>query len=225
MDIQEIIESNSSLSSLMDTLPLRIMGRLISKTYKPNSIIFYKGDYLRYVYILYEGEVKIANTYKDGYVFEINRINVVNFLGEQAILSEKNIASVTVSSISTAKVLLIKSKDFIEWLKLDNKFALFILKDMALRGYSNSINLGAKGYLLKKQLLEQYLCHEFEKEESSNVIIKIKRQDMSERIGTSLRSLERGISELKKDGLISFQKRHICVNQLQYAQMIEDIEH
>ena len=224
MDINEILNNNLKLGNLMKNLPIRIIERMISKTYKANSILFYKGDPIRYIYALYEGEVQISNTFKDGYIYEINRTRMINFIGEQTILSEHNIASVTVTTMTPCKFILIRPADFLEWIKYDNEFALFLLRDMSRRGYENSISLGANGYLSKKQLLEKYLCTQYENQNESKVTIQTKRQTMSECIGVSLRSLERGISSLKNEKLITIEKRKITVNQLQYAAMSKNLE-
>ncbi|MGD1817488.1 MAG: Crp/Fnr family transcriptional regulator [Pleomorphochaeta sp.] len=221
MNIEEIIKSSPELSSLMENLPLIIMNRLFYKKYKANTVIFYKGDMLDYIYLLFNGEVQISNMFNNGCIFVIHKDNNVSFIGEQTVLAGENIASVTVTAIKDSEFILIRKDDFLRWLELDHKFALYQLKNLAKRNYYNSLELGSKSYYSKQMLLERYLCSQFEKESSSKVIINIKRQEMADSIGTSLRSLERGIASLKNEQLITIEKRKITVNQLQYNRMVE----
>ncbi len=223
MEIHEIIENNIALSKVMKNIPPRIKATLVHQVYKPNSIIFYKGDYLKYIYILYDGEVRVSTSYKDGYIFEITRNDTINFMGEQAVLAGANIASVTISAATTAKVLLIKTKYFLEWIKADNDFAFYLLENISKLSYYNAVTIGSKGYLTKKQLLQQYFCNEFEKSNLSIVTIDKTRQAISECIGASLRSVERCVTDLKNRNLITVTKRKISINQLQYSQLIEEL--
>lgn len=223
MTIEEIIESNPQLNELMENIPLSIMNRMFYKKYKANTVIFYKGDPLSYIYVLFNGEVQISNIFKDGCLFEIQRNNKISFIGEQTVLAGKNIASVTITALKDSEFILIRKNDFLKWLELDHKFSLFLLKSLAKRNYNNSKELGSKGYYSKQYLLEKYLCTQFEKNEKALVIINKSRQELADCIGTSLRSLERGISKLKKEGNISIVKRKITINQLQYNRMIKNI--
>ncbi|MGD6729709.1 MAG: Crp/Fnr family transcriptional regulator [Pleomorphochaeta sp.] len=223
MTIEQIIKNTPQLNQLMENIPLSIMNRMFYKIYKANTIIFYKGDSLSYIYLLFNGEVQISNIFKDGCVFEIHRNNQISFIGEQTILAGNDIASVTVTALKDSEFILIRKSDFLKWLELDHQFTLFLLRSLAKRNYENSKELGSKGYYSKQYLLEKYLCTQFEKNDCALVVIDKTRQELADCIGTSLRSLERGISELKKDGNISVVKRKITINQLQYNRMVKKL--
>lgn len=223
MTIEQIIKNTPQLNQLMENIPLSIMNRMFYKIYKANTVIFYKGDPLSYIYLLFNGEVQISNIFKDGCVFEIHRNNQISFIGEQTILAGNDIASVTVTALKDSEFILIRKSDFLKWLELDHKFTLFLLRSLAKRNYENSKELGSKGYYSKQYLLEKYLCTQFEKNDCALVVIDKTRQELADCIGTSLRSLERGISELKKDGNISVVKRKITINQLQYNRMVKKL--
>lgn len=225
MNIEEIIKSSEELSKLMENLPLSIMKRLFYKKYTANTVIFYKGDPLNYIYVLLQGEVQISNIFKDGSIYEIHRNDKISFIGEQTILAGDGYASVTITALKDSEFILIRKKDFLKWLELDHKFTLYLLKSLAKRNYNNSQDLGSKGYYSKEYLLMKFLCSKFEKEEKSIVTINIKRQEMADCIGTSLRSLERGVASLRDKNLITIIKRKITVNQLQYNQMMKEMEY
>ncbi|NPA27647.1 MAG: cyclic nucleotide-binding domain-containing protein, partial [Epsilonproteobacteria bacterium] len=63
------IFSNLSPSSLS-----KIKDKLYIKEYSKDSIVFYEGDFNRYLYILLEGKVKLYKTTPKGNQIHINRL-------------------------------------------------------------------------------------------------------------------------------------------------------
>lgn len=223
-DVNEIISQNEKLSDLMVNLPARIKSRLIVKTYKPNSILFYQDDILSNIYIHYDGEVQIYNTFNDGYTYEIGRTDFINFIGDQDVLSGHKLASVTIKTITECSFIVMKSSDYLNWIQNDSKIAMFVINVLAMRCFDNSRSKGLHGYLSKSKLVESYFCSQYELSDKDTVILLQKRQDMAYCIGVSLRSLERAISSLKKNNLISIQNRKISIDQNQYLQMVDELE-
>ncbi len=223
MTIAEIIGSSKELTQLMKQMPIHVRERLFYKKYEPNSVLFYKGDNLDYIYLLFRGEVQIANMFNNGSVFVIDRKNGISFIGEQTVLADENHASVTATALSESEFIVIRRTDFLHWLKVDHSFALYLLHCLAARNYRNSLDSGAKGYYSKRLLLERYLCTQFERQKNSRIVISIKRQELADTIGMSLRSLERSLSELKGESLLSVERRSIIINQHQYNILQEKI--
>jgi CRP-like cAMP-binding protein len=217
---KDLLNKYPKLESLIKGMPIRIKNKISIISYKPESVIFYKGDFLDKVYLQFDGEVKITNTFDDGYLYEVGRVDFPNVLGDQTVLSGYNLAEVTVTTVTDCKFIIINEKDYIEWIKEDSNYSFYLIKQMSQRAYPNSVNLGVRGYLNKTQLLENFFIMLATESNTFPIVINKKREELAYCVGISLRSLQRGLAQLKKENLIRVEGRKIIISEEQVNEIL-----
>ena len=209
-----------NLYKLFPKLPIEVKDNLKEKKIKEGEIIFNKGDKVKYIYILYEGSVRVLNFFKSGNIYDIGKNSAITFLGEQEVISENSTYSVSVETATPCILLILDIDIFFKWLETDIDLSHFLLKQLSDRLYYTALEKGNSNYLSAKELIILYLIKRYNSNKDEVLILNETQQELAEQIGTSLRSLTRVIAELKSQKIISINKKKINVNLQQYRLLL-----
>ena len=224
VELHELIKNSNELSSVIKTMPISVKNKCLVKKVEANKTLFLKGDILDCVYILCEGKVRIFNTLREGNIFTVRAGKGVEFIGEQGIIAGKKEAALTIESTTECILIKVEKKDFLYWIDKDHRFTKYLLTKLANRIYPISKDQGVRSFYSSSYLLKKLLIEEYKKRETNNNQILITRQQMAERIGISLRSVERGIKNLKITNKVTIKNRKLYINEKQYEELSLDIE-
>lgn len=220
MDKKEIDIYLEEFNKLFPNIPNIISNSLQVKRVERKKLLFCKGDRVEKIYILYDGVVKVSNFFKSGNIYEIGKNKGITFIGEQEVLSGNLSYSVTVETDTECIFFILEIDKFLQWIEKDIELNHFILKQLASRLYCSSSEKGNISYLSSKELVVVYLIKEYQVLQKERMVLEENQQELSEKIGISLRSLSRVISELKKEGLISIEKKKIMIDLPQYRMLL-----
>ncbi len=224
MDLNAYINQNEELRTIMAGIPDRVKRRCALVHFQAGTILFYKGDLLEGIFLLCEGTTKVMNIFSKGNVYLVSEMNHITFIGEQAILAGEKKASVTVEAVTDCTMIRIPIDAFLEWIDRDHGLTKLLLRRLAIRQYGVSLKHGDRSYQSCSYLLEKYLVKRYEKTAEEEVRVAETRQTIADKLGVSLRSVERGISQLKEKELITVRKRKAYINEEQYHRLVEMIE-
>ncbi len=226
MLLQELIESQPSLKKMLRGMPKEIQDRCIIKKVKKDSTVIGKGDEIKYIDILCKGELNVINEFANGsiYVFATNK--AIDFIGEMEVLANEARAIVTNRANTDCILLRVLKKDFIKWTERDSYITMIIAKRLANRLCHTSCYQGYSHYYPAAHMIErfiiEYVSREIDKVPIVN--IKMKRQDIADILGLSVKTVGRNVTKLKEQGLVSVRKGKIYIDRHQFIHLKDTME-
>lgn len=227
MRMKELKNISDELQALIRDMPEHIQERCQVKRIGPGVEIFRKHEKMRYVYILCEGECDVLTAFKGGQMYVFGKAGNkagVHLIGEQEVLAEIDESQATVRTATECRFLQLTKVDFWAWIQQDPHAAIILLKQLAKRLNEATREAGTQLYYPNIYQLKKYLVERFEETEESEVRIKAKRQQIADELGISLRSVERGVKELKEQGMVHIVRGKMEISEKEYHAILDSME-
>lgn len=187
--------------TFLENCPNIIKDSFLKKYFEPGDKILSQNEASHYVYILRKGRAKVYFSSPIGVIFLEYIYNDGELFGEVEVLNNKPILS-SVEAISFCEVIQISKENFINWLKFDGDFSLFINKQLADKLYMICIHSETNIiYPLKYRLLfflQNHISNNYQKGVPKDILV--------EGLGSNTRSINRIIKELVDEGIIIYDK-------------------
>lgn len=219
MTFEEVLRKVPKLKEYLLNMPKELKNKFVVKIHPPGTIIHHQQTDLDIFGIVATGEHRVINIFENGNIFMIEKNEPIDFIGEVTILAGMKQTSVTIETITESIIMYISREDFEEWIKKDIHFLYLVSQKVALKLYRSSSNRGAKLFYPPTFLLLDYLIQYGQKEQikkGETLILKKTREELYEEIGISVKTLNRAISKLKQDEVISIIKGKISISYEQY---------
>jgi CRP/FNR family cyclic AMP-dependent transcriptional regulator len=224
MRIDEIKEESVELQDLLRDMPEEIMEQCRIKHIPPNVNILHKAETMKHVYILCEGECDVLAEFKEGYLYVFGKAKGFQLIGEQEVLAGETESAATVRTKTACRFLRVTTEDFWEWIQHDPHAAIILLKVLARRLHAASSRAGERIYFPSIYLLKKFLLKEYAEADQENLRINQTRQQIADSLGISLRSVQRGVDDLKQNKLIRVAKGKIEIDRAEYQQVLDTME-
>ena len=228
MTLEELINEVPGLATYFEHIPEDIKNNYIIRVYPPGTIIHQKDFKLEKFGIIAKGEHRVINEFQNGNVFMIEKNEPIDFVGEVTILAGMEKTSVTIVALTETTVIYFSRKDFEHWIEEDIHFLRLVSHKIAYKLYRSSYNRGARLFYPPNFILLDYVLKQAAQlgiGKKKEITIPKTRQEMYEECGITVKTLNRTISKLKEDGLISIKKGKISMNLAQYELAKEKIHH
>ncbi len=219
MTFDDVIEKVPQLKDYLCNMPEELKSKFIVKIHPPGTIIHHQQTELDIFGIVASGEHRVINLFEDGNIFMIEKNEPIDFIGEVTILAGMKETSVTIETITESIIMYISRADFEEWIKKDIHFLYLVSQKVALKLYRSSSNRGAKLFYPPHFLLLDYLIKYAQENNISKnkyLVIKKTRQELFEETGITVKTINRTVSKLKEDQVISILKGKISMTYEQY---------
>ncbi len=193
----------------------RLSQVIIDRQYRKNQIIFGEGDPGEAIFLLKNGKIKLTKTTPDGRE-QILAFRSAGEIFAEVVLFDGGAYPATAEVIEDAKVGIIRNKD-IERIILDNvDIAISLLKIMSkrLRQAQTSLkDIALKDVYgrLASTLLKLAAEHGIKSDGGTRISLNLTHQDLANMIGTSRESVNRVISEWRKEGVLDAQRGEITI--------------
>lgn len=223
MDLRECWKKYKPCEKLTyDNLPedLKSKGRIVK--FPAKSTIMNAGDFPEYVYFIIRGTVNGIRKSPDGN--EYNYFYLDKYSGSVGCLEvfaqkENCVATIVASSEVTA--LKLNSAIMYEYAMNNISILLPCYMIIAEHLYERSMNDGKMYHMRGNEriinfLTEYYILHKSNKD---CVVLKLTYQDLSNRLGISVRTVGRCIKLLKEQNLVTSRNRSISITSAQYTQL------
>lgn len=203
------ITNYPNAAGLLANCPLHLVKEIdLIKVSQAGEFHLPQGHYHNYVYLLLEGQCEISITESSS-----NRSTMLTvysqegtLIGEQeAILDRPYSASVV--NTTPCKLLRISTKNFKQWIQLDQVFTLQLLTNQCQQVYDLSHQTAYFTLHTAKEQIALYLFQQFEKK------LIINKQDVHRAVATSSRNANRILSDLQHKGIIAIKQSSIQVLQ------------
>lgn len=228
MTLEELINEVPELETYFEHIPSDIKDNYIIRVYPPGTIIHQKDFKLEKFGIIAKGEHRVINEFQNGNVFMIEKNEPIDFVGEVTILAGMEKTSVTIETLTETTVIYFSRKDFERWIEEDIHFLRLVAHKVAYKLYRSSYNRGARLFYPPNFILLDYILKQAAQlgiRKKNEITIQKTRQELYEECGITVKTLNRTISKLKEDGVISLKKGKICMNSSQYELAKEKIHH
>ena len=143
----------NDLSHYLDICPDFIKNKFIYKDFNTFDKILKQNDNPSFVYIVKKGKVKVYSL-SPTQVKYLERIYCeYNIFGELELFADKPILNY-VEAMEPCEVIKIPRDAFLEWIKYDSEFSLYIHVELSIKMYHTSINSKANvAYPLKARII------------------------------------------------------------------------
>lgn len=220
MRYDELLLLAPALREYASSVPPQIDGHFTLKSYGARQVIHYKDSHLHRIGILLSGKFRVINEFENGNIFMIEVNEPISFVGEVTLLARAPQTSVTIETITECDIAFLPADEFDLWLQWDVAFLREVSAHVAKKLYSSSYNRGERlfyssAYLLLKYILTAIPEGHFSAHE--RFTLHKTRPLISEEIGMTLKTVNRTVTTLSQDCLITLTRGKIELSQAQYA--------
>src|ERR1039458_1557278 len=112
-----------------------------SRNYTAKRIFFSQGDPADAVFYLQTGRAKLTVRSQGGKVATVTLLAAGDFFGEESMAGAETLRTVTASAITACTALKIARTEILRALKADQKFSIFFVKFIVIRGMRTQADL------------------------------------------------------------------------------------
>ncbi|MGI6063076.1 Crp/Fnr family transcriptional regulator [Blautia sp.] len=229
MTIEDLEKEIPELLEYTKSMPSEIRRSAFIKIYPPGRLIHQKDCELHFFGIVAKGENRVINEFENGKIYMIETNKAIDFIGEVTLLAEMPRTSVTIEAVTECTVIYISRKEAENWIRNDSHILRLMAKRTAFKLYRSSYNNGLKLYYPPAFLLADYLVRAYESSlsektdavfpENGAFILQKIRERLCEELGMNIKTLDRTIRSMQKDGYFSLTKGKISFGYEEYKKM------
>ncbi|QJA08559.1 Crp/Fnr family transcriptional regulator [Romboutsia sp. CE17] len=199
----------NDLSYYLDICPDFIKKQFIDIEFNTFDKILKQNDTPSFVYIIKKGKVKVYSL-APTQVKYLERIYCeYNLFGELEVFVNKPILNY-VEAMEHCEAVKIPKSAFLEWIKYDSDFSLYIHVQLSTKMYHTSVNSKTNvAYPLKARII--FFIWSFLDDHKVDTVHK---DILVEGVGSNIRSINRIIKELVNENLIEYNKGFIKVKDM-----------
>lgn len=232
MTLEELEKEIPELYEYTKTMPPEIRQKAHIKVHPPGGLIHQKDCELQYLGIVAKGDNRVINEFENGKVYMIETNKAIDFIGEVTLLADLPTTSVTIEALTANTVVYIPRKDAEKWVNSDTHILRKMAQRTAFKLYRSSYNNGLKLYYPPAFLIADHLVRLYEQEfpavaagrpakGSDTLTLQKTRERLGEELGMNIKTLDRTIRSMQKDGFFSLIKGKITFGQKEYQALKE----
>ena len=212
------------LSEFFEFLPDIMVDEFRYCEVKKGGNIILGGEAAKYVYFVLDGDVKGIDYYQTGSVYSFIDLTKMYILGDFELFSDIPEYMISIYADRDCKLLKIPANRYMKWIRHDEN-ALYMRLSKVLRVLTTERMLDRR-YLHMgcKERVINYLILYYEKNtksSSQSVTIHLTQSELSEIVGFNIRSIQRAVSSLEDENLITIINRKMVLSQEQYLKLVE----
>lgn len=209
------------LEQVIEFMPESIRPQVSHRTFRPGEFVVRKGERADHVYILTKGTTRVSNEFASGQRYTFAQQNVPDLIGDLEVLAGQEYFSATNEALTECEVLAMTVETFKKWMRRDNHFACAIAQQLASKMYPTSNENGQIKFQPSLQRLQEYLVKRVQLSPSEHFVLRTSRQQIADDIGTSVKTVNRGVSKLRDAGLITLLHGKISISVEQQKKLRE----
>ena len=203
------------LDYMLDHMPDSIRRQTTRRDFLPGESVVRKGEPADRVFLLTKGSLRVSNEFASGQRFTFGSLEVPDLIGDLEVLAGQKSYAASNEAVSTCEVIAMSAETFLQWMRSDNEFALAVAQLLAAKMYPTSNEAGRVKFLPSLERLHAYLIKRLGTIQTDLFILHTSRQQIADDIGTSVKTVNRGVAKLREAGLISLNRGKITINEEQ----------
>lgn len=198
------------------TAPDSVFHRALLKTYPRGHILIHSEDPCSNVYILLNGRLQAIEESVVDEPFCFVELDAIEIVGDFELFIQSDSRIITLSALDPALCLVIPSCDYISWITKDAN-ALHLRIQMLVRQLVSQAKFEHHSLFLDSKMRILHLLYSECRKTTfqAPLLLPYTRNEIASRLGCSLRTVNRNISSLVKEGLITLQRGKIQISSQQ----------
>jgi Cyclic nucleotide-binding domain./Bacterial regulatory proteins, crp family. len=214
------------LVNLFKNAPSYITERSVIKNLLPGQTLLYADHKADAVFFHITGRLAGADTFNTGVIYNFIELHPVNIIGEFEAFSSTSNYLINIRAITRATLIDINLNDFLMWMQTDIGALNIICRLLALK-LSKELKTNREYLFLNSYERLMLYIYEYVKESNQNstvTTIHKKHSEIADEIGFCVKTINRTITKLEDDGLISFGRNNIKVTSEQFLILKSNIK-
>lgn len=207
------------LDYMLDHMPESIRQHSTRRTFQPGEIVVRKGDRADHVYLIMAGKLRVSNEFESGQRYTFASLEVPDLMGDLEVLAGQECFAATNEAITECQVLSMTADTFLNWMKMDNDFAVAVARLLAAKMYPTSNEAGRVKFQPSQDRFEEYLAKRLGDIETDLFILHTSRQQIADDIGTSVKTVNRCVTKMRDDGELALLHGKITLNREQQSRL------
>lgn len=218
MDTYEILSKHFLLQYLRRDEVEGLLDLAVTRRYKPNQVIFNKGDPGDGLLAILDGRVKIGTISAEGKEITLNILGPGDIFGEIALIDGRDRTAHAIAMTRT-DLLFLRRDDFMAFLQRNPELTtrLLIILCERIRWVSEIVEdnmfLDLPGRLAKKLL---GLARNFgdARPHGTRIALKLSQTDLAELIGMTRESVNKQLKTWQEEGLIAWDRGYVTIHDM-----------
>lgn len=204
--------------------PDSFLPNLMLKSYPANETLISTDDSCSHIYILLKGRLQAIEEQASDTDFRFTEISAIEIIGDFELFSQTTARVITLTTLERSLCIMISAKAYLAWIK-DDSHALFIRVRMLVTQLMEQTRSDRRNFFLDNRTrLLQILYNECSIAPSSaDYAIRDTRTTVAARMGCSVRTVNRMVSQLCAEGYISLVRGKIRISQAQFLLIEADL--
>lgn len=193
---------------------------------RKDEILLSAGERSDTVFFLLKGEVIGLDYPKIGRMYSFMDFTKMNILGDFEAFGGISEYVVTIYTAENCRLLKMSVKSYLNWVKHDeNALLLRLNKIVTALMFERKLDREYISMNCKERLM-RYLAKSYEKHGSvsGSFTVEKTQAELADKVGFNVRSVQRSIAALQKEGFITVKAGKITVSQEQHLKLEEFIE-
>ena len=199
--------AESEIIDLMYSVRYRVVH------YRKGEVLAFEGSVCLYADIIISGEMVASLMGPSGRIIRVAAHQTGKFLAPAFLFASDNQYPVTIDAITDTTVLRLVPTDLEKMLNSDQRLMMNYIRML-----SNIVShLTKKVRMLSMSVREKvslYLKEQSRQQQTKNILLPLSRQELADHFGIQKYSLLRCLNELKQEGAILVEGRHIQILSL-----------
>lgn len=214
-----------SVRDYIDALPAELKKNGAIITIDKGSILVFRGDTLKFAYIILKGELGIVYDAKEGKSHLFNSLTPFKIISDIEVLADESQYCSTVIAEKDSVLFCIPIQVFRHCMQTNSVFFQQVTRTFASCAYHISMKRGFQAYGSAAHKLAIHLLMAAMTQpptESQPFWIEKTRQTLAEELELSVKTINRCVDTLKEDGYLTVLHRKLCIQKSHYDRMRED---
>lgn len=192
------------------------------KILRKNESLFLPGNDIEYLYIVILGKIVISQPISDGREFSLRICKKGDLIGDSTLFSNHGKKHIHhASAFRKSNVVGVKKERLVQLIKSDDRLAYYLINEIsenALRDNTKLVDLvmyGKKGALYSTLVR---LANSYGQQKNGSIFINLAltNQELANFCGTSRENVNRLLSELRNNHIISIKNKYISIHNLKF---------
>lgn len=205
--------------------PKKLESQLEVVRVEKGTIIHQRNYPIDFVCLIADGIFHVISEFKTGVLYNYKVLTAPSISGDLESLIDQDLAAATVRAYTDCTIIKMPVSTFVRWFEEDGHIARTICRIRVKHVYDEGKNKGENVIFASYYRLLILLARYFEKIPSrSKITLSKTRQELSEEIGVSVKTIQRNLLRLEEEGLLTKDKRKLVITKDQYKEISKILE-
>ncbi len=215
-------EQAEYLKQYLSNAPYWVFEAMQVSKKEKNVVFIEENTPADYVYILLDGTIRAMDYRIRGVAYDYMRLSAVHVFGAMEGFFKMNTYMTTLETATPCTFLVLSKKNYEKWIWEDKNALRMEVQSMG--SYLLEQTRVSRLFLFLQgtdRIMYMFVKHYEKSKAEGDYVVELSRQELAERSGFSIKTINRSIKKLEEDGYISRKGHKIIMSHAQYVMMKE----